>query len=117
MSLEHEELTEKIIGGAIEVHRRLGPGFLESIYENALVIELNKRGLSVQPQVEVPIRYDGIEVGRHILDLVVEWDNSGRAQGHQKLRRHPFRHCSVIPPRDRPGPWIALELWQAYAGH
>src|SRR5688572_27510755 len=72
MPLEHEELTEKIIGGAIEVHRRLGPGFLESIYENALVIELNKRGVSVQPQVEVPIRYDGIEVGRHILDLVVD---------------------------------------------
>jgi len=38
--LEHEELTEKIIGGAIEVHRALGPGFLESIYENALVLEL-----------------------------------------------------------------------------
>lgn len=36
MSLEHEELTEKIIAAAIEVHRRLGPGFLESIYENAL---------------------------------------------------------------------------------
>jgi GxxExxY protein len=72
MPLAHEELTEKIIGGAIEVHRRLGPGFLESIYESALVIELRKRGLNVQPQVEIPIRYDGVEVGRHILDLLVE---------------------------------------------
>jgi GxxExxY protein len=72
MPLAHEQLTENIIGGAIEVHRRLGPGFLESIYENALVIELRKCGLSVQPQVEIPIRYDEIEVGRHILDLVVD---------------------------------------------
>ena len=43
MPLEHEKLTERIIGAAIEVHKRLGPGFLESIYENALVVELRKR--------------------------------------------------------------------------
>jgi GxxExxY protein len=43
MPLAHEDLTEQIIGAAIEVHRRLGPGFLESIYESALVIELHNR--------------------------------------------------------------------------
>jgi len=42
--LEHEALTEEIIGCAIEVHKKLGPGFLESIYESALVIELGLRG-------------------------------------------------------------------------
>lgn len=72
MALEHEDLTGKIIAAAIEVHRRLGPGFLESIYENALVIELRKRGLKVQQQIEVPIMYDGIEAGKHRLDLFVE---------------------------------------------
>ena len=72
MSLEHEELTEKIIGAAIGVHRRLGPGFLESIYEKALIIELRKRGLTVEAQKELIIEYDGIEVGRHKLDLFVE---------------------------------------------
>ena len=72
MDLEFKELTEKIIGAAIEVHRRLGPGFLESIYENALVIELRKQGLSVQQQFEVLIEYDGIEIGKHRLDLMVE---------------------------------------------
>jgi GxxExxY protein len=72
MSLEHEELTEKIIGAAIEVHRRLGPGFLESIYEKSLIIELRKRGLAVESQKELIIEYDGIEVGRHVLDLFVE---------------------------------------------
>jgi len=55
MPLEHEALTEKIIGAAIEVHRQLGPGFIESIYENALVIELRKRKLRVEQQVEVVI--------------------------------------------------------------
>jgi GxxExxY protein len=72
MALEHEELTEKIIGAAIEVHRQLGPGFLEAIYEKALIIELKKRGLAVRDQVDVPIYYDGIEVGLHRLDLFVE---------------------------------------------
>jgi GxxExxY protein len=72
MPLEHGELTEKIIGAAIEVHRRLGPGFIESIYENAFVIELRSRGLAVEQQKEVLVEYDGVEVGRHRLDLLVE---------------------------------------------
>ena len=72
MRLEHEELTSKVIAAAIEVHRRLGPGFIESIYENALVVELRNRGLRVEQQVEVPVEYEGVEVGRHRLDLFVE---------------------------------------------
>jgi GxxExxY protein len=73
MSLEFEELTGKIIGAAIEVHRQLGPGFIESIYENALVYELRKRGLKAEQQLDVPVVYDGnIEVGKHRLDLLVE---------------------------------------------
>ena len=73
MPLEHEELTGKIIGAAIEVHRQLGPGFIESFYEIALVYELRKRGLLVEQQVEMPVIYDGkIEVGKHRLDLIVD---------------------------------------------
>ena len=73
MSLEFEELTGKIIGAAIEVHRQLGPGFIESIYENALVYELRKRGLKVEQQLETPVFYDGdVEVGKHRLDLLVD---------------------------------------------
>jgi len=72
MALEYEALTGKIIAAAIEVHRRLGPGFIESIYENALVMELRKRGLKVERQLEAPVKYDGVEVGRHRLDLFVE---------------------------------------------
>ena len=69
--LEHEDLTDKIIGCAIEVHKKLGPGFLESIYENAFVIELHKQNLQVEKQREVVVKYDGAEVGRHRLDLIV----------------------------------------------
>jgi hypothetical protein len=71
MPLEHEALPEKIIGAAIEVHRRLGPGILEAVYEKALIIELKKRGMAVQDQMEVIITYDGHDVGRHRLDLFV----------------------------------------------
>lgn len=70
--LEHEQLTDKIIGCAIEVHKKLGPGFLESIYENAFIIELQKQNLKFKQQKEVIIKYDGLEVGRHRLDLIVE---------------------------------------------
>jgi len=53
--LEHEDLTDKIIGCAIEVHKKLGPGFLESIYENAFVIELHKQNLQVEKQRELSL--------------------------------------------------------------
>ena len=65
-------LTEQIIGGAIAVHKALGPGFLESVYENALVHELTKRGLQVQQQVLAEIIYDGAMVGEHRLDILVD---------------------------------------------
>jgi GxxExxY protein len=70
--LEREDLTGGIIGAAIEVHRALGPGFLESIYEKALVIALRKRGFRVEQQLEIAIYFDQEEVGKHRLDLLVE---------------------------------------------
>ena len=70
--LEHETLTERTIKCAIEVHKRLGPGFLESIYENAFMIELQKENLQVERQREVTVKYDGVEVGKHRLDLIVD---------------------------------------------
>ena len=70
--LEHEDLTDKIIGCAIEVHKKLGPGFLESIYENAFIIELQKQNLKVERHREVTVKYDSVEVGKHRLDLIVD---------------------------------------------
>ncbi len=65
-------LSEQIIGGAIEVHRELGPGLLESLYEKALCFELERRSLSVKNQLEVPVLYKGQRLGVHRLDLLVE---------------------------------------------
>jgi len=70
--LEQEALTERILGAGIEVHRRLGPGFLESVYERALCIELRKRGLEFARQLGVPILYGGEQIALHRLDRVVD---------------------------------------------
>lgn len=72
MTLELEDRTGRMIGAAIEVHRTLGPGFLERVYENALAVELARRGISFVRQLNVPIRYQGVEVGEHVLDLLVD---------------------------------------------
>ncbi|HSG70946.1 MAG TPA: GxxExxY protein [Planctomycetaceae bacterium] len=67
-----DELTEAIIGAAIEVHRILGPGLLESIYEQALCQELRLRGIGTEFQVEVDVVYKGIVIKGQKLDLLVE---------------------------------------------
>lgn len=70
--MELEKLTERVIGCAIQVHRQLGPGFIESIYEKALIIELQKSNFKVQSQEECHIYYDDQKVGTHRYDLLVE---------------------------------------------
>ena len=67
-----DELTEAMIGAAIEVHRLLGPGLLESIYEEALCHELSLRGIAAERQVEVDVIYKGIAIKGQRLDLLVE---------------------------------------------
>jgi GxxExxY protein len=69
---QFEDLSNKIIGAAIQVHRELGPGFLESIYEEALKVELSEHGFHFDCQKEIKIEYLGVEVGMHRLDLVIE---------------------------------------------
>lgn len=66
------ELTEKIIGCAFAVHKKLGPGFLEKVYENALRIELLKKGLRVKQQESFNVTYEGQVVGEYYADLWVE---------------------------------------------
>lgn len=65
-------LTERIIGCAIEVHRELGPGLLESIYENALAVEFRTGGIHFERQRPVMVLYKGEPVGEFRLDLLVE---------------------------------------------
>jgi GxxExxY protein len=70
--MQYEELTEKVIGCAIIVHRTLGPGFLESVYQNALAHELRKAGLEVECGRRIQVAYDGAVVGDFAADMLVQ---------------------------------------------
>ena len=67
-----DELTERIIGAAIEVHRELGPGLLESIYEEALCYEFELQGIKYERQIPADIIYKGRAIKGQRLDLLVE---------------------------------------------
>jgi GxxExxY protein len=70
--LDIDQITEKIIGCAYAVSNELGVGFLEKVYENALLIEMEKKGLYVEQQKHVSVTYGGQIVGDYIADLIVE---------------------------------------------
>ena len=68
-----QSLSNTIIGAAIEVHRELGPGLLESVYEECLRVELKEKGLKVETQVDFPLTYKGIETGKTFrIDMLIE---------------------------------------------
>ncbi len=69
---ELNQLTGTVIGAAIEVHRTLGPGFLESVYEEALCLELRRRGVGFVRQAGICVNYKGDSVGESRVDLLVE---------------------------------------------
>jgi GxxExxY protein len=70
--LLHYELTQGIIGAFYTVYNKLGYGFLEKVYENALVHELRKRGFQVQQQALIEVQYDDQVVGQYFADLLIE---------------------------------------------
>jgi GxxExxY protein len=71
-NLRDSQLTEQIIAAAIRVHRALGPGFLESVYEQALAVEFASSGIQFIRQYPVPLFYRDHQIGEHRLDFLVE---------------------------------------------
>jgi GxxExxY protein len=71
-TLRDSEITESIIAAPIAVHRELGPGFLESVYEEALAVEFAIRGIAFVRQKAIPLFYRDHQIGEHRLDFVVE---------------------------------------------
>jgi len=67
-----KDLTERVIGAAFEVHNQLGRGFLEKVYENAMLVELRSRGIAAGAQVLIPVSYKGVVVGDYVADLIIE---------------------------------------------
>ena len=76
----HEELTERIIACAMEVHTALGPGLLESNYQAAMGLELSAAGLSFARERLVPVVYRGVEIGQHRPDFVMDESTRGTLQ-------------------------------------
>ena len=72
MAMQNKELTKKIIGCAYVVYNKMGFGFLESVYEKCLLLELKKAGLLAESQKPLTMRYEGEVVGEFVADIVVE---------------------------------------------
>jgi GxxExxY protein len=72
MAHQFEELSSRILAVAVEVHTAFGPGFLESIYQRAMEVALEHRGIAFQPQKEVHVHFEGVDIGVQRLDLVIE---------------------------------------------
>jgi len=70
--LGHKDLSSRVIEAAINVHRALGPGFLESVYESAFCLELEAMGIGFECQKSVKLFYRNVEIGEHRLDVLVE---------------------------------------------
>ncbi len=68
----YKELSYKIIGIAMEIHRELGYGYLEKVYENALLVLLKENNINAEQQKELSVNFRGHEVGKYIADIVIE---------------------------------------------
>ena len=70
--VQDDPLTRRIIACAIEVHKRLGPGLLEKLYQEAMFIEMELNSLHVEKNVKIPVEYKGKAIGDYFIDLLVE---------------------------------------------
>ncbi len=90
---EMDRITEKVIGCAFTVGNVMGCGFVEKVYENALVYELRKTGLLVEQQYGIEVKYDGIVVGQFFADLLVEGRVLVELKAVKTLDEHHFAQC------------------------
>ena len=81
----HKELSYKLVGLAMQVHRELGPGFLEKVYENALMILFEENGISAQAQFPVKVYFHGRSVGDFIAEILVENSIILELKAHERL--------------------------------
>ena len=89
-----DEIAYRVIGAAIEVHRQLGPGFLEHVYEEAFAVELNLLSIPFRRQVIFPVNYKGIQVAESRLDLLVAYELVVELKAIDELR--PIHHAQVL---------------------
>lgn len=90
----HEDITGRILEAAFEVINELGAGFLESVYENALALALEEKGLNVRQQHPLDVRFKGRRVGSFTCDIIVEDKVIVEVKAVQKL--HPAHQAQII---------------------
>jgi GxxExxY protein len=71
-ALLHADITYRVIGLAMEVHNKLGAGFLEKVYENALMVALRREGIRAEQQVPIKIHFENVVVGDYVADILIE---------------------------------------------
>jgi GxxExxY protein len=89
-----KDITDKIIGAAIEVHKILGPGLLEGIYESALIREFTLRNIKYEQQKEIALIYKDANIGNHRIDLLVENEIIVELKSVEEL--HPINDAQLI---------------------
>jgi GxxExxY protein len=101
-----EEITSDIIGAAFEVHKYFGFGFPEKVYENALVIELRKKGRKVEQQKAITVRYHDVIVGEYVCDLLV--DDKVLVEVKSVARLVEAHHAQLVGYLRATGPEVGL---------
>jgi len=96
-----DALARTVVDAAFEVHRHLGPGFLESVYEEALTTELALRDVSFARQVVTGVAYKGKSIGQARLDLLVGGELVVELKAIEQIAPHPCRSSRVLSQGDR----------------
>jgi len=96
MILKYEDLTRKIIGAAMEVHKHLGNGFQEVVYQRALSIEMNIQNIVHEREKEMPLQYKGFDIGIRRVDFFVEGKIMVQTFNNQEIMTIRHNHGSDI---------------------
>ena len=113
---KHSDLTEEILAAFFKVHRTLGYGFSEKVYENALAIELRKAGLQVAQQAEIEVFYDGQSVGTYFADLIVNGVVMLELKAVRQLAEEHESAVAELPQGDAHRSRAAAELRPDHGG-
>jgi GxxExxY protein len=107
------KLTEAVIGCAMQVHRLLGPGFPEVIYQRSLAVELEQAGVVFGREIEMPIFYKGVEVGSRRVDFLVEEMVLVELKALHELKPDPPRSNNKLPRSLPPRSRSTHQFWRA----
>jgi len=92
--VQDDPLTHRIIACAIEVHKQLGPGLLEKLYQDAMVIEMEIQGLMVNKNVKIPVEYKSRSIGDYFIDILVE--DTGILELKSVARHDPVFEAQIL---------------------